>query len=125
MIVLDSSALLALLLDERGGEVVLPVARNAVMSSVNLSEVIERGVANEHSADGLTLQIERFGVSINAFDRDQAIAAANLRPLTRHRGLSLGDRACLALAQTLNVPVLTADRLWADLDIGVDIRLIR
>lgn len=125
MIILDSSALLALLLGEKGGEAVLLVARDSIMSSVNLSETVERGVANAHSADRIILQIERFGVSIKAFDRDQALAAANLRPLTLHKGLSLGNRACLALAQTLNRPVLTADRLWADLDIGIDIRLIR
>lgn len=54
-----------------------------------------------------------------------AEAAARLRPATRHAGLSLADRACLALARRLGVPAVTADRAWGDLDVGVEVRLIR
>jgi ribonuclease VapC len=125
LIILDSSALLAVLLDEKGADAVVPVMRESILSSVNLSETLERGIAQGHTAQRLVVQIERFGVDVRPFDRDQAVIAADLRPLTRSRGLSLGDRACLALARSLNAPVLTADQVWAELDIGIDIRLIR
>ncbi|WP_182913795.1 type II toxin-antitoxin system VapC family toxin [Sphingobium terrigena] len=125
MIILDSSALLAVLLGEKGADAVLPVMRESILSSVNLSETLERGIAQGHAAQKLVAQIERFGVDIRPFDRDQALIAADLRAVTRSRGLSLGDRACLALARSLDAPVLTADQVWAELDIGIDIRLIR
>jgi ribonuclease VapC len=125
LIILDSSALLAVLLDEKGADAVVPVMRESILSSVNLSETLERGIAQGHTAQRLVVQIERFGVDVRPFDRDQAVIAADLRPLTRSRGLSLGDRACLALARSLDAPVLTADQVWAELDIGIDIRLIR
>jgi ribonuclease VapC len=125
LIILDSSALLAVLLGEKGADLVIPVMRESILSSVNLSETLERGVAQGHAGHKLIVQIERFGVEIRPFDRDQAVIAADLRPLTRSRGLSLGDRACLALARSLDAPVLTADQVWAELDIGIDIRLIR
>ncbi|RJG57749.1 PIN domain-containing protein [Sphingobium terrigena] len=125
LIILDSSALLAVLLGEKGADAVLPVMRESILSSVNLSETLERGIAQGHAAQKLVAQIERFGVDIRPFDRDQALIAADLRAVTRSRGLSLGDRACLALARSLDAPVLTADQVWAELDIGIDIRLIR
>jgi PIN domain nuclease of toxin-antitoxin system len=65
------------------------------------------------------------GLSFIELDPPQARAIAALRPLTRPLGLSLGDRACLALAQQLRRPALTAERSWARLDVGVEVRLIR
>lgn len=65
------------------------------------------------------------GLSFFSFDKQQARIAGNLWKQTKELGLSLGDRACLALAQHLELPVLTADKIWQQLDIGVSIQLIR
>ncbi len=95
------------------------------MSAVNASECCSRAVERGGSAEGVIAIIRSFEVQIVPFDMDEAIAAAALRPLTRHVGASLGDRACLAAAQARGVGVYTGDRRLAELDIGVDVRLIR
>jgi ribonuclease VapC len=123
--VLDASAVLASLLNEPGGDYVHDVMDVSEISAVNLSEVyaklIEKGSSQVEAEDILKSGDFR----IRSFDEAQAIQAATLRPLTRHLGLSFGDRACLALAQTRDLPILTADREWAKLDIGIEIQLIR
>ena len=122
--VLDASAILALLQGERGSENVLQALPGAVVSSVNLSEVVaklaDHGMPTDEIRQALTL-----GLEIVPFTEDLAYAAGELRLLTRDRGLSLGDRACLALAKALSRPVLTADRAWARLDLGIEVRLTR
>lgn len=122
---LDASALLALLNREPGHEEIAEVIGDAAISAVNLSEVAaklaDRGMPEEairEALDGLALEI-------HDFDRELAFQAGFLHPLTRSRGLSLGDRACLALGQRLNLPVLTTDRIWGALDLGVEVRLVR
>jgi PIN domain nuclease of toxin-antitoxin system len=123
--VLDSSALLAVLFREPGAETVSHRLTEALMSAVNLSEVtarmVERGVALEKAVEILTHQ----PLVVMPFDADQAYVAASLRSTTRKLGLSLGDRACLALALRHGVPVLTADQLWAKADVGVTVEVIR
>jgi PIN domain nuclease of toxin-antitoxin system len=123
--VLDSSALLCLLGSEAGADEVAFALPDAVIGAVNLAEVIaklrERGLsaAEVHAAlDGLPLDVRPFTTS-------QAHAAGGLRPATRHLGLSLGDRACLALAIELGAAALTADRDWLKLDLGVEVRPVR
>ncbi|MGI5837051.1 MAG: PIN domain-containing protein [Chloroflexota bacterium] len=69
--------------------------------------------------------LDPLGLEIVAFDSDLAYSTGLLRPLTKGLGLSLGDRACLALARSLGLPAITTDRTWAKLDIGVTIRVIR
>jgi len=124
-IVVDSSALLARLHREPGAEVVAPYLSAALVSAVNLAEVGAR-LADGGMPEKVARQaIESLGVSVAPFDEDLAYASAALRLATRRRGLSLGDRACLALALERSLPVLTADRAWAELDIGVEVRLIR
>lgn len=125
MIVFDASALLASVQREPGWEAVDEALDAAAISAVNYSEVltrmIEGGIAPDEavrSLGGLDLRVEPFNQKISEI-------AALLRPETRRAGLSLGDRACLALAKASGAPVLTADRAWTRIDVGVEIRLIR
>jgi len=92
------------------------------VSAVNLSEVVAK-LADHGVPLGEIRQALTLGLEVVPFTEELAYAAGELRPLTRDRGLSLGDRACLALAKTLKRPVLTADRGWASLDLGVEVRL--
>lgn len=124
-IVLDASALLALLFDEPGAEAVAAHARGAILSAVNLDEILHKCARRGIARDVVLSAVRRLEVAVHAFDADQAIASAGLHAIARPLGLSFADRACLALAQRLAVPVLTADHAWAGLDVGIDIRLIR
>lgn len=123
--VLDASALIAYLKEEPGGETVAPLIPDAVISAVNMAEVVTRMTEDGFTAEQAREVITDASVNVVAFDESLAIATGLLRPSTRHLGLSLGDRACLALAVKLGVPALTADRRWSGLDIGVEIRQIR
>jgi ribonuclease VapC len=127
MKVFDASAVLALLKQEPGADrVAAQMAEDEPLwiSAVNYAEVVgtlvERG-AEESDVLEAWLQL---GMQIKALDEPLALAAARLRPLTRHLGLSLGDRCCLALAQAHGAPVITADRPWKDLP-GFEVVLIR
>jgi ribonuclease VapC len=127
-ILLDSSALLARLLNEPGHALVTEaIASDAAMSSVNLAEVMTILVREGQSPGSAQRVLDKLPVTIHAFDQDLALQAGAMFAATRKFGLSLGDRACLALAQRENLPVLTADRAWADAGpvVGVSVRLIR
>ena len=124
-IVLDASAVLALLHREVGADVVLQHLENAMVSAVNFAELGARLADHGMPEAEIREVAEAIGVEVIPFDKSQSYAAASLRSVTRAKGLSLGDRACLALAIERGVPALTADRAWMDLDVGVDIRLIR
>jgi PIN domain nuclease of toxin-antitoxin system len=123
--VLDASALLALLGAEPGSEVVAESIPGAAISTVNLSEVVskltERGVP-EQAVQSALREVE---LEVHPFSEDHAYRAGFLRLATRSLGLSLGDRSCLALGQQLKAAVLTTDRNWRALDLGIDIRVIR
>lgn len=123
--VLDASAVLALLKGEPGTAEVKRHVPGAAISAVNLAEVVaklsEAGMSR--SAVGSTLAT--LGAEILPCDEARAISIGMLRAQTRDRGLSLGDRACLALAQELSLPALTADQAWTQLDLGVAVQLIR
>ncbi|GAA6616221.1 type II toxin-antitoxin system VapC family toxin [Scytonema sp. NUACC26] len=123
--VLDASAILALLNNELGSERVISVLTEAAISSVNLSEVIARFAESGMSETEIREVISSLGLEIIYFDTEMAYRAGILRPLTRQSGLSLGDRACLALGQFLGLPILTTDRAWADLELGINIQVIR
>lgn len=128
-IVIDTSAVIALINKEEGFEVVEKHLGNAIISSVNFSEVItvvNRELFNTENerAEGLKLIKNTFS-HIVEFDVEQAITAASLDSITKKYGLSLGDRACLALAKGQKLPVLTADKVWKELEIGVKVQLIR
>lgn len=125
-IVFDASAMLAVVLEEKGADVVRAWIPEGIASAVNVAEVgtklADRGGMTEQEMRAL---IGTLGVQVIPFDEGAAYAVGLLRPPTRDHGLSLADRACLALGVNLGLPVLTADRSWAKLDIGVDVRLIR
>jgi ribonuclease VapC len=127
-VVFDSSAILAYLLNETGEDVVSgATASDSAMLSVNLAEVMTRLVRNGATPKDAGEVLAALPVTIHAFDEALALQAGAMFAATRRFGLSLGDRACLALAQRENLPVLTADRAWADAGpvVGVSVRLIR
>ena len=125
MIALDASALLALLFREAGHEIVEEQLDDCIMTTVNLSEVLSRFARDGKDASQAMELIMRSPIQWIAFDEDLALGAALLYPKTRPLGLSIGDRACLALAMHLQCPALTADRAWKQGDFGVQVQLIR
>ncbi|HEY8567510.1 MAG TPA: type II toxin-antitoxin system VapC family toxin [Beijerinckiaceae bacterium] len=122
---LDASALLALILGEAGADVVASHLEGAAISAVNLAEVGAKMVDRGATLDFVHREIAAAEVVVVPFDTAQAFESARLRPLTRDYGLSLGDRACLALGATMNRLVLMTDRDWTPVGLPVDIRLIR
>jgi len=122
--VLDASALLVLLQGEPGSDRVLETLPGALVCSVNLSEVVAK-LAGHEMPDAEIRSALNLGLEIVPFDEALAWAAGLLRPQTRSAGLSLGDRACLALARSTSFPALTADVVWATLDLGIEIAIIR
>jgi len=125
--VLDASAVLALILQEAGAPEVAARLHGARLSTVNLSEVIAKLVDYGMAPSQARQQTERLDLDIRVFDPLHAELTAELRPMTRQLGLSLGDRACLALGMTSRLPVLTSDRRMAEAGqpLGIEIRLIR
>ncbi len=126
-IVIDAAALMALLLDEPGADIVAGIIRGASISTVNISECCARGVERGATADAVLAMIADYEIYIIDCDLAQATEAARLREPTRTAGLSLGDRMCLALARLRGGTIYTADRRMGSLDgkLGIDIRLIR
>jgi PIN domain nuclease of toxin-antitoxin system len=122
--VLDASAVFAVLNDELGAEIVA-AELEPIISAVNLSEVIARLSDRGVTQTDIDEMLAELRLDVRTFDAELAFAAGFLRPSTRARGLSFGDRACLALAMALELPALTADRSWRGLALGVDVRVIR
>ena len=124
-VVLDASALLALLNDEPGAEAVVPAIPGSAISAVNLSEVVAK-LSNAGMPEAAIRQaLQGLQLDVLSFDQEQGYEAGLLRTATRNAGLSLGDRACLSLARRLGVPALTADHTWQQLSLGAVIRVIR
>lgn len=124
-VVLDASAIVALLREEAGAEIVAQALDGARLCTVNLSEIVGKMVDLGFPADALGHAIAALAIQVVDADENLAWRAGALRPKTRAAGLSLGDRFCLALAQREGAPVLTANRAWADLDLDVEVVLIR
>ena len=125
-VVLDASALLVYLQRERGHLLVEPLLEASAMSAVNLSEVLQKSAAVGVSTAGLQADLQAVGLRVHVFDSEDAACAADLWASTRKLGLSLGDRACLALAKRLRVPAYTADHSWAAVQVpGVAVRTVR
>ncbi|MBX9785816.1 MAG: type II toxin-antitoxin system VapC family toxin [Alphaproteobacteria bacterium] len=123
--ILDASALLALIQEEPGSDVIKPLLKNSVMSTVNVTETLTAlqkvNILPEEGIESISFLINE----IVDFDMDQAKKAADLYPKVKHKGLSLGDRACLALGIKYKAKIYTADKVWKDIHPELDIRLIR
>ena len=119
--VLDASAVLALLNDEPGAEAVAEVLDDAVMSTVNVAEVIGKLVERGSSLEQARLALHTIAIEPVDFTLPLAERTGGMRLETRDRGLSLGDRACLALAEHQGVPVLTCDRNWLEAIAGIEV----
>ena len=123
--VVDATAVLALVNAEPGWEQVAEVLPDAVISAVNVSEVVaklaDRGVPGEEIRESLS----GLGLAVVPFDAEAAYSAGALRRIKGGKKLSLGDRACLDLAHSREEPALTADRQWTRIDAGVEVVLIR
>jgi ribonuclease VapC len=130
-VVLDASAFLAFLGAEVGADTVQQAIRTgAFISAVNLAEVLSK--VSEVGRDPEQLYAELmehrvlgYGIVVRPFREEDAVAISKLRVRTKKFGLSLGDRTCLALGAALQLPILTADKSWLRLDLGLAIELIR
>lgn len=123
--VLDASALLAFLQNEPGADKVEAVLTRACISAVNMAETLSKLVEHGKPLDPVLYQLERLRLPVIPFDAAEAKIVASLWYPTRAAGLSLGDRACLALGLRLALPVLTTERAWAKLKLGVEVGVIR
>lgn len=125
--VLDASALLAFLQGELGAAEVQPLIEHARISAVNWSEVVQKSLVHGVAVDRVERRLLALGLAIEPFTAVDATLAAELWSITHAAGLSLADRACLALARRLGVPAMTTDRAWAPLATAADvtIRLVR
>jgi PIN domain nuclease of toxin-antitoxin system len=123
--VLDASALLALLRQEPGHQKVAAVLSQSCISAVNLAEVLGKMVEYGKPLEEAAYQVERLRILVIAFDAEQAQIAASMLGKTRKVGLSLGDRACLALAIKTSLPAFTTDRAWEKCAVGVKVVKIR
>jgi ribonuclease VapC len=123
--VVDTSAIIAFVNRETGWEAIGKHSDALYLSAVNLAECVAVIVRKGATLDGARRLMSAADFRIVDFDRDLAEQAGALIAQTKQAGLSLGDRACLALAVREKLPVLTADKAWKDLKVGVDIRLVR
>ncbi len=126
-IALDTSAVLAWLFQEAGADQVLPVleAGSGIMSSVNYAELVGKLVDQGMPAEIIRKTLFDLELEVVDYDAEQAFETGILRNVSRTFGLSLGDRACLALAIIKKLPVLTADRIWLNVPVPTEVRVIR
>lgn len=124
-VLLDASAILAVLRGEPGRELVVVHSPDWAISAVNAAEVASKLVDGGMPDHEVRTTFDDLALAIIPFDAEAALLSGLMRAATRHKGLSLGDRACLALARISGEPVLTTDRAWSGLDLGVEIKVIR
>ena len=126
--ILDASALIAYLHDEPGSDAVVDaITETAAISVVNWAETLSKVAADGSDPQQIadSLQTSDSPLILEPLSDADCVEIAPLRPLTKGHGLSLADRACLALAKRLDIPVVTADHNWGDLDLGITVQLIR
>jgi ribonuclease VapC len=119
--VLDASALIAFLFQENGADFVAAKIAAGLISSVNYSEVVARALEKQMPMETINFELGRLPMTIIPFDAPQATLTATLKAPTRALGLSLADRACLALGMSRNLPVVTGDRDWAKAALNVQL----
>ena len=124
-IVFDSSVVIAILKQEPGFESAESSISDALISTVNMSEVATYLARNSVPKDTIQEVLASFPIQVVPFEESLAIQTGCLYSSCKHLGLSLGDRACLALAMSRKMPVLTADRVWSKLDLGISIQVLR
>lgn len=126
-VVLDASAVLAYLQAENGSELVFKALSEggALISTVNYTEVVGKLLEAGMPADAVQMVMNKLEINVENYDADQAWGAGVLRTTTKTLGLSLGDRACLALATVKKLPVLTTDKNWSDLTLGFEVIQLR
>ncbi len=126
-VVLDTSAVLVYLFREPGADKVSPILESAsgLISSVNYAELVSK--RTDHGMPSAIIRETLSGLGLELVDHDeiQAFSTGELRAVSRPFGLSLGDRACLALGIVKQLPVLTADRVWLDVPVQTEVRVIR
>lgn len=125
MIILDASALLAFLRRELGHEIVTAQLGQACISAINFAEVLARMSVLGIAPRDLRLQLDSTGLRVIDFDVAQSVIVAEIREPMRRAGIGIADCCCLALGMHLALPVLTADRAWTTLGLGVTVQLIR
>ncbi len=124
--VVDASAVIALLRDEPGAELVASYAGDAIISSVNLQEVVKALLVRGFAIDLACTMIEALHLEVRSHEKADAYGAASLHEATREYGSGLGDRSCMALAIAVSLPVLTTDKAWSKLAIpGLTVLLAR
>ncbi len=123
--VLDASAILALLNDESGAGTVQELLPVAIISAVNYAEVVTRLSLLGMPESEIHEALDMLGLALISFDEGLSFQTGALAIATKQYGPSLGDRACLALALKTGYSAVTSDKVWQELNIGVDIRLIR
>ncbi|MFE1603306.1 type II toxin-antitoxin system VapC family toxin [Methylobacterium sp. ID0610] len=123
--VLDASALLCLLFDEPGADRVEAVLHSACISAANLAEVISKLVDRGQTPDEAVADLHELDLDVVPLDQAQGETAGALRTITREAGLSLGDRACLALAASHKAVAVTTDRAWKKLTTDISIEVVR
>ena len=124
-VVLDASALIALIRNEPGAEKVAAYMPGLHVSAVNICETIGKMLHYGQTLESVERHLNLLPMTVHGFDGTMAKIAASLLPTTRPHGLSLGDRACLSLGLVTRIPVLTTERIWEKVDVDVEVVVIR
>jgi PIN domain nuclease of toxin-antitoxin system len=123
--VMDSSAVLASIHGEPGADVVDAALAGSVISAINFAEVVSKLIFCGLPEAEAVIAARRFGAGLVDVDEDQAVTAGMIHASTREAGISMADAFCLALAKQRGSPVLTSDRAWKTLGLGIEVTLIR
>ena len=125
-VVLDASAVLAMLRGEPGGDTVADHIGREAIAAVNLQEVAKEMLREGAAIEAIRSVFDELGLDVHPYDREAAYAAASLYEQTRQHGRGLGDRSCMALGLQLAIPVLTADRVWTKIEVkGLAVQQLR